>query len=625
MKIISDMRLLMLTALTASLLFYACKKDTADTNSGVTELLSFGPTGAMPGDTIRFFGNNLNTVTDIEFTGASVASSAFVSQSGKEIFVVVPSETEKGYVTLKTPSGDITSKTQFNISVAAIVSSITSVARPGENITIKGDYLNWVTGVTFNYGKVTNAFVSQSKNELVVTVPEDAQTGTLLLAYGGTDSSFVETTDTLHVTLPVVTGLAPNPVKHASALTLTGTDLDLVKQVLFTGVATPVTDFVSQSATSLVVKVPGETTKGAITVVAASGLSTTSSQQLDLIMPAITALSPNPVSPERNLTITGTNLDLVDSIAFQNTKPVGTFVSKSATQIVVKVPKGLTEGKITLSVLNSTLKITSPMDLNLVKPAIANMSPNPVLRETNLTITGTNLDLADSVSFSGVATPITTFVSHSATEIVVKVPMEATKGKVILSVLNSSLKVESVDPLSFVGDVASLEPVVDQSLVYFNFDGKDSWWGDKGAIEDLSSLSISGKYFRVNEASLTGWTGFFWRNGGDNFPGATIGTNVNQYVMKFDINILDPITDGELAFRLKGSEGDFFYPWKPWAATGSYKTNGWITVTVAISDFKDGSKTITDMSKIDSDFGLAFNNGTSKVNFAIDNVRFQHK
>ncbi len=365
MKIIANMRLLLLTTIIASLSFYACKKDSSEADSGVTELLSFGPTGAQPGDTIRFFGDNMDKVTQIDFTGASVTSDAFISKTKTEIWVIVPTETEKGYVTLKTPSGDITSKTQFNIAVAAVVSSITDVVRPGGSVTIKGDYLNWVTAVTFSDGKMVTGFVSQSKTELQVTVPEDAQTGTLVLAYGGTDSSFVETTDTLHVTLPMATALSPNPIKHADELTITGTDLDLAKKIYFTGVAAAVTDFVSQNATQIVVKIPASTVDGKITLEAASGVKTTSSVDLNILMPSVTDMQPNPVDPEANLTITGTNLDLVSAIAFQNADPVTTFVSQAATQIIVKVPKGVTEGKITLSVMNSTLTVQSPVVLKI--------------------------------------------------------------------------------------------------------------------------------------------------------------------------------------------------------------------------------------------------------------------
>jgi hypothetical protein len=273
-------------------------------------------------------------------------------------------------VTLVTPDGDIISKTQFNLKVKTTVTAITAQARPGANITITGNFLNWVTKVTFSTDKSVLTFVSKTINQLVVTVPADAKTGPLILTYSGTDSADVQTTDTLKVLLPVAVSLAPNPVKHQTNLTITGTDLDLTRKIFFTGVTAAVTTYVSQSATQLVVNVPGGTRKGKITLEAASGVQTISATELDVVLPAITNITPNPVDPGANVTITGTNLDIVASITFNNAAAVSTFISQSPTQIVVKVPgPGVATGLVTLNVLNSTLTVQSPAPLQITGAA----------------------------------------------------------------------------------------------------------------------------------------------------------------------------------------------------------------------------------------------------------------
>jgi hypothetical protein len=360
-------RLLTLMCLLLSvIILVSCDKDDDEPNSGNVVLLNFGPTGAQHGDTLRFFGINLHKVTEIQLTNAVVPQSSFISQNKELILITVPESTEEGFVTLKTQSGDVVSKTRINFDVVPVISSVTSEARPGENITLKGNYLNWITGITFPDDKVVTTFVSQSVTELVVKVPDDAQTGTLVINYSGTKPLFFETDDSIKVTLPVITAFATNPVLHAANLTITGTNLDLTRQVLFTGAASAVTVFESQSPTELVVKVPAETRKGKVTLVAQSEVISESAMELDVILPAITTMSPNPIDPGDNITITGTNLQLVNAITFENKPAVTTFVSQSATQIVATVPMGVLRGKVTLGVVNSTLKVQSGDVLEII-------------------------------------------------------------------------------------------------------------------------------------------------------------------------------------------------------------------------------------------------------------------
>ena len=290
------MRLLVIACvLSLSAIIVSCNKDNEGSSSNQVILNSFGPTGTKIGDTLRFIGSNLQKVTSIKFSGdsakATILQSDFKQQTSSEIRVIVPTGAEKGYVTLKTPEGNIVTKTQLNLSVTTTVSGMTKQARHGDNITLTGNYLNWVDRITFEGGTVVKNFVSKSMTQLVVTVPGNAKDGPLLVFYGGTDSLEIKTADTLKIMIPNVTGMAPNPVDTSANLTITGTNIDLISSVKFTNVTNPVTTFVSQSPTQLVVKVPNTTLRGKLTFGIKNSTLTVESPT-DLILNTLPPLAP---------------------------------------------------------------------------------------------------------------------------------------------------------------------------------------------------------------------------------------------------------------------------------------------------------------------------------------------
>jgi hypothetical protein len=251
----------------------SCEKD-EDNGTDEVQLLSFGPSGVKHGEQISVIGKNLDKVLAIKISNDSIPQSAFVSQTSELIVITVPETVERSYVTLVTQTENIISKTVLDLNVPVKIESITTEARPGDNITIKGQYLNWIKQVKFSKELIvsSNDFVSSSLTELVVKVPVEAQTGTLEFTTGGTEPATIVSENDLLVSLPSISEITPNPVARGSNLTIKGQNLDLTKGVLFKGITNPITEFVSKSANELVVKVPEEANKGVITLVAFSSV-----------------------------------------------------------------------------------------------------------------------------------------------------------------------------------------------------------------------------------------------------------------------------------------------------------------------------------------------------------------
>jgi len=164
-------------------------------------------------------------------------------------------------------------------------------------------------------------------------------------------------------------------------------------------------------------------------------------------------------------------------------------------------------------------------------------------------------------------------------------------------------------------------PVKDTNLVFFDWDTKGPWWGNVQA-ENMTALSADGSaYGRANfQTGGTGWQDLFWRNDASTFDGAsTIGASLDGNSLKFDINVIEPITAGRFRIRFNASTGvDAFYDWAPWNDTGQpFTTDGWETIEIPLSVLG-----VPDFSIVDSEFGMAFEGADVLLNFAIDNVRF---
>lgn len=690
--------------LSVMVFFSSCDKDDDDTPTDEIQLLSFGPSPALRGGTLQIIGTNLDKVTAVILPD-NIEVSSFTTKTQERIELIIPEETVEGNIVLKTPDGDITSLTILTISEPIVLSSFSpETVKPGEMLTINGDYLNLITTVIFSADVAIGdtAFVTHTRQQIEVTVPETAQTGVVVVSNGAPVPILVESETELQVTLPGIATLSPNPIKAGSMLTISGTDLDLVKEIKFSGTGA-VNSFESQSETAIEVMVPEDTHDGNVVLVAASLVEVSSADQLLMVVPQINSMAPNPVKNGEDLTIEGTDLDLVTAVTFGGDTN-GTISSASETELVVSVPLDAVEGVVTLHTAAEKAVASADM-LTLVVPTITGFDPAEGQFGDEITITGTDLDLVTSVIFGGdvsaspnsvasnmltvnipvgSATGLVSVVTGNGTvvtsenefalglstnAVITNMPTLASIGQMIsiegesLDELNevifpgevpatmfgqktatlievfipegTSTGVGNIKFITFTGEeffspeinIQGVDPVVDPGLLFFDFDALGSWWGDAGGVENDPDLSLDGSsYFRVNE-SLSGWAGFFWRNGGDNFPGATIGTNIDGYVLKFDVNVLEPITGGVIQWRLKGSDGDYWHRWNPWEGTGSYSTDGWVTITIPLNQFVDnfgwGTEVVPDLNNIDSDFGAAFNDGDSYVNICIDNVRFE--
>jgi hypothetical protein len=427
-----------LCMVSASILLTSCDREEED---DTVALYSFGPMPIARGAELKFIGKNLDKVTAIVLPD-NITITTFTTKTADLLTITVPQEAVPGFIILKTPDGDITTKTEIGFSEPISIASFSpAIIKPGTELTITGDYLNLVGEVIFTDRIVVakTSFTNQSRTEIKLLVPATAQTGKIAVSDAEEDPVIVYSATNLTVKLPAFTTIAPNPVKAGTQLTITGTDLDLAITVTLGGNKN-ITTFVSQSATEIVVDVPADTKDGIVTLTPASGVKVESAAELVMVVPTV-GITPTTLKNGADITVTGTDLDLVDKVIFGGNKQGTIKTGGTETEILVTSPNDAVSGVVTF-VTKATKEVAGPT-LTFIDPVFTSFSPASGKANTDVTIIGTDLDLVADVEFSGGIKG--TISVRSEIQLAVKVPIGANTGEITLVAKNGTRVLSDAD------------------------------------------------------------------------------------------------------------------------------------------------------------------------------------
>ena len=203
-------------------------------------------------------------------------------------------------------------------------------------------------------------------------MPAEAQTGKIAVSNAEEEPIIVYSANSLTVKLPAFTSVTPNPVKAGTALTIAGTDLDLVKTVTLGGnKVIAAASFTSHNATQIVLNVPADTKDGKVIMMPASGVAVTSADDLVMVVPTV-SVTPVTLKNGQDITVTGTNLDLVDHVTFGGNKQGTIKAGGTATQILVTVPDDAVTGVVTF-VTKAAKEVAGP-NLTMIDPVFTSFS-----------------------------------------------------------------------------------------------------------------------------------------------------------------------------------------------------------------------------------------------------------
>ena len=332
---------------------------------------------------------------------------------------------------------------------------------------------------------------------------------------------------------PSITTVAPASGPVGTSLTISGANLQGTSVLTFAGTSnnTVTTGFaVSADGTQITgIVVPGGAATGNLTATTPNGTSNGVSFTVTTV-PSLLSIAPTSGPVGSTVALNGANLTGTTAIIFagtaSNTVTTGFAVNAAGTQITgIVVPTGAITGNVSATTPGGTTNGVA-FAVTLPAPVLSSLTPTSGPVGTSVTISGTNLGGATSVSFNGAAQA--TIASNTTTSLVVAVPSGATTGNVTVTTPGGTSNGVAFTVTAAVPTISSFAP----------------------------TFTKSGQTVTVTGTNLTGATGLTFS--GVSQPTFTVnaaGTQLSAVVPYANLTTSPDLTSGTIAVTTPGGTG----------------------------------------------------------------------
>lgn len=438
------------------------------------------PNPVKPGTKLTLEGTYLELVGKIAFgEGVVVEAKEFASQSRRKIELTLPMEavTAKPLLTDNNPTNPNVIELQDELQV--VLPTVSEVAelsgkKPNDKVVLTGTDFDLITALVYGEETPIEEF-SVEGDKLTFSLPAELPSGATIS---------VVTASGIHVPVATIamatpSKLAANPAKGlrpGDLITITGENLDVVKEVTFDGVEGAVVGTYADGAYQ--VELPEKAITGQMT------LHTASSNSADIAIetqkPEVTSYKPSTVGAGSELQMQGTDLDLVAKVIFATEVEVE-VTDATFNQITLKVPVKAESGEVTLVMKNGE-SVAAPA-VTITKPEVAYLLDMPAEEYKAGTIyTGLvgNPEKLIGVKMAGEAVQ---YILHEE-DLQVLIP-ETLMGEVVLQLVSSNGTIEYTMQVAPSGAVETVIMDEERNL--------GSWAGeDKGGAFRLRKPSFEG-------------------------------------------------------------------------------------------------------------------------------------